>query len=318
MLAAALASCLCAVASAQATRPQTTIVYSVVGPGVSDWPVYIAQQRGFFAREGLNVVEEVANNLQNCINAVVTNDAQVAIVGSDAIVVARGHHLPLKMIAPTITVDTYGLVTPSSVKSWDDLRGKTILVTNLSDLTFYSFQKMAQAHHLDANRDFSMISSGSSALRLAALKSGNAQGAMLIQPFDLSAESQGMKIFEEAADYVKDWLSNGIAVNEDWGKAHRADVVAFLRAVNAATRYGYDHPQDAIAILAQATKTSEAVARQAYALDFTKWHAFQTNGRIDERALQNVIAGVVRAGELSTPVAYSDLVDGSYESEATR
>ncbi len=301
--------------SAQPSPSLTTLDFGIVGPGVVDWPYYLARDRGFLAREGLNVVEVTGNNLQNTIDALVTGDLPIAVLGSDAIAVARGHQLPIKFVAPTIAIDTYSLVTVPSVKSWADLKGKTVLVTTKLDLTGLSFQRMAQAQHLDMNRDFDVLTSGTSVMRMAALKSGNAQGAMLIQPFDLMAEASGMRILAQSADYVKDWLSAGVAVNENWAKTHRPELVRFLRALRDATRYGYAHPQDAIAVLAAATKVDTAVAARTYAIDFTQRHAFRTDGMIDERALANVVSGVLQLGEISQPVPISDLADESYAKE---
>jgi ABC-type nitrate/sulfonate/bicarbonate transport system substrate-binding protein len=174
--------------AAQTKAPLFEIVVSSVGPGAPEWPLYIGEELGLFAKVGLTVSESTAGNAQNTVTALVTGDAPLAILASDIIIVSAARQLPITYIAPIITIPTYSLVVAPSIKTWNDLRGKVVLVTNKEDITAITLRKLAQAQKMDWLKDFNILISGTSQLRTVALASGNAQGAMLTQPYDVYAQ----------------------------------------------------------------------------------------------------------------------------------
>lgn len=288
---------------------------SSVGPGAPEWPVYIGEEKGFFAREGFKVVETTAGNVQNCVNALVTGDVPLAVLASDIIVVANARNLPITYIAPLVTLPTYSLIVTPEIKTWNDLKGKVVLVTNKEDITAITLRRLAESRNLDWQRDFTILLSGTSQLRTAALVSGNAQGAMLTQPYDVYAERQGMHVLARASDVMHDWVSNGLAVNPKWAATHRTELVRFLRVLRESMTYGYDHPAEAVAIMAAKLKVDPADAQISYNQLFGR-NGMSRDLIVNDRALQNVIAGVVAMGTLPAPIPLAGLVDGSFVREA--
>ena len=65
------------------------------------------------------------------------------------------------------------------------------MLATKQDVTAIAFSAMAAAHNLKLD-DFSIVISGNSTERIAGLNSGNVQGAMLNEPYDLAAEAAGV------------------------------------------------------------------------------------------------------------------------------
>lgn len=296
---------------AQTKAPPFAITISSVGPGVPEWPLYIGEEMGFFDRAGLTITESTAGNTQNSVNELVTGDAPIAILASDVVITAAARKLPITYIAPVITIPTYSLVVGPSIKSWNDLRGKIVLVTNKEDVTAITLRKMAAAQKLDWLKDFDILTSGTSQLRVVALVSGNAQGAMLTQPFDVYAQRQGMRILARGSDVLHDWISNGIAVNPVWAAAHRPQLVTFLRVFRQSVAYGYDHPAEAQAIMTRKLKLEPADAQIAYDATFGR-NGVSRDLVLNEKALQNVADGVVDIGTLPAAPPLSSVIDLSF------
>jgi ABC-type nitrate/sulfonate/bicarbonate transport system substrate-binding protein len=252
------------------------------------------------------------------MNALVGGDVNIVGLATDVVVAAAANHLPVKIVAPMMQVDPYALVTTASVPSWGALRGKTVMVTTKEDVTAITFRKMAEAQHLDGDRDFTLVIGTSTTVRYAALLSGNVAGAMLTQPWDYVAQNHGMHVLARAPDYVHDWLSNAYAVRTDWAAAHRSEVVRFIRAIRDANRFAADHPAEAIAILQRQTKTDAATAQHTYNDDFVAHRAFDPDERVDERALRNVIQAVAQHGDIPSVPPLSAIYDPSYSQEAAR
>jgi NitT/TauT family transport system substrate-binding protein len=252
------------------------------------------------------------------INQVATGAVNFATAGTDSVVNAVARHLPIKIVAPSMVTPPYSLITLPSITSWQQLKGKTVILATKQEITAIAFRMMAKANHLDWNNDFSIALAGSTPARFAALKSGNVQGAMLGQPFNFMAEAQGMRTLDESYNYMKVWMFDGIAVNPNWAATHREEIVAFLRALRKASEYAYTHRQEAIDILQAETRSDRATIEKTYDLDFGKWHAFSRNEQIDPKDVQGVIDGVVQQGVLPSGPPLSDVVDLSYGREAAR
>jgi ABC-type nitrate/sulfonate/bicarbonate transport system substrate-binding protein len=297
--------------TAQTKPPPFQILIGSVGPGVPEWPLYIGEELGLFERAGLSISELTAGNTQNCISELVTGDAPIAILASDVVITAAAQKLPITYVAPVITIPTYSLVVGPTIKSWNDLRGKVVLVTNKQDITAITLRKMAAAQKLDWLKDFNILNSGTSQLRTVALVSGNAQGAMLTQPFDIYATRQGMHILARGSDVLHDWISNGIAVNPTWAAAHRPQLVAFLRVFRDAITYGYAHPAEATAIMSRKLKIEPADAQIAYNATFGS-NGVSRDLLLNQKALQNVADGVVDIGTLPAAPSLSSIMDLSF------
>jgi len=287
------------------------IIVNSVGPGAPEWPIYIGEELGLFARAGLVVSEATAGNTQNVVNALVTGDAPVAILASDVIIVAAARQLPITYVAPLITIPTYSLVVGPSIKTWNDLRGKVVLVTNKEDITAITLRKLAQAQKLDWLKDFDILISGTSQLRTAALVSGNAQGAILTQPYDVYAQRQGMHVLARGSDVMHDWISNGIAVSPKWAAAHRPEFERFLRVVRESMVYGYEHPADAVAIMARKLRLDPADVQIAYDETFGQ-KGMSRDLVLNQKALQNVADGIVDIGTLPSAPPLAPIVDQSF------
>jgi NitT/TauT family transport system substrate-binding protein len=297
------------------TPPLTPVTFAIISANASEWPVFIAKQQGFFRDEGLDVTIISAGTPPNVMNAVATNAANLGDTGSDTAIAAIAHGLVVKIVAPIFTVNPFVLVVPAAIKSWSDLRGKTVVLATKQDVTAMSFASMAAKNHAKMD-DFSITLSGDSSARYAALASGNVQGAMLSQPFDLEAEANGMHALATSYDTMKDWVFKTVTVNTAWATANRATTVKVLRALRNAIRFGYAQREPTVAVLVDVTHASPAIAQQTYEADFGTWRAFEPNLKMNEGGLLNVARAQVAFGVLTALPKIGDLYDGSFAAAA--
>jgi NitT/TauT family transport system substrate-binding protein len=231
--------------------------------------------------------------------------------------VAIAHGLPVKIIAPMFTVNPYSLVVLPSVKSWADLKGKSVMLGTKQDVTAIALSSLAAAHNLKLD-DFSIVIGGNSTARYAGLASGNVQGAMLAQPFDLLAESKGDTILATASDTIKDWVFTCVVTNNDWAAKNRPLVAKFLRALRKGIQYGYAHKDAAVAALVTQTHIDAPIAARAWDIDFGKWKAFDPNLKLSPSAVQTVGKYQVQFGIIPALPPMKDLYDPSFAAEALK
>lgn len=315
---ALLGSVLIAFATAGGASAQTKPVdvsYGILNYTAAEWPLMLAQSQGFFTKEGLNVSVVSAGSPPNVINALATNGVNVAEDGTDSYIAAVAHRLPIKMVAPMFAVDPYSLMVAPGITSIDQLKGKTVTLGTKEDVTAITLGALLAPLHLTLN-DFSIVVSGSTPARWAALQSGNAQASMLLQPFDLMAQSQGYHALGTGQQVLKDWVFTTLAVNTDWAAKNRPAIVAMLRALREAIQYGASHKAQAIATLISYTHAAPDIAEKTYDLDFNQWKAFRPDLSVTPEQLATIAKYQIQFGVLTSAPPFADLYDGSYVTAA--
>jgi len=303
-------------AFAQSPPPLTELTYVTGTASSGEWVRFIADRQGFFRAEGLHVTTVYAGAPPTITQAVATGAAQFGHNGVDSWIVAVANGLPVKFIGSVIRANTFQLLVAPEIKSWNDLKGKTIMLGTKQDVTAIVLAALAKTHGLTLD-DFSIAIGGNSTARYTALISGNAQGAILAQPFDILAEGKGMQVLGSGIE-MKDWTASGIAVNPAWAASHRDVVVRFLRAQRRAMQYGYTHKQDAIDDLIAELKIDPAIAQRAYDDDWVRWKEYDPDQKFTAASFRYMTGIQVSMGILKSAPSYADVYDGSYVREVGR
>ena len=249
----------------QAVQAQTTLTevsVAIVTPAASELTLFIADKQGFFREEGLHVTLVAAGSPANVVNLVGTGSAGLAVSSTDSMMGGMVHGFPMKFIAPGFGADPYTLVTAPAIGTWQQLKGKTVLLGQKLDVTGISFARMAAAHGMKMD-DFDIAVSASTTARYAGVLSGQVQATMLNQPYDILAQAKGMRVLAASRDYVKNWMFQGIAANTSWLATNRPVAVHFLRALHKAIAFGYAQPDAAVATLVASTNIDPDVGKKA-------------------------------------------------------
>jgi ABC-type nitrate/sulfonate/bicarbonate transport system substrate-binding protein len=295
----------------------TELTFALVAPGTAGWPLILAESQGFYKDEGIAVTMVVGGTPPNVVNQVATGAVNLGANGCDSEIVAIAHQLPIKIVAPMFSVNPYSLVVGPSIKTWADLKGKSVMLATKQDVTAIAFIAMAAAHNLKLD-DFSIVLSGNSTERIAGLNSGNVQGAMLNEPYDLAAEASGDRILGSAVDTTKDWAFACIFANTSWAEKNRPLVVKFLRAVHRGMQYGYAHKAESVAALVASAHIDPAIAARSWDIDFGKWKAYDPNLKLSSSGIAAIGKYQVGFGIIPVVPPMADLYDPSFAAEALK
>ncbi|HEY5348973.1 MAG TPA: ABC transporter substrate-binding protein [Candidatus Lustribacter sp.] len=291
--------------------------FGILTPTAAEWPLYLAETQGFYKDEGLKVTIVQGSSPPNVINMVATGGVGLADNGCDSEIAGIVHGLPIKIVAPMFTVNPYSLVVLPSIKTWDDLKGKSVMLGTKKDVTAIALGALAAQHNLKLD-DFQIVIGGNSTARYAGLQSGNVQAAMLAQPFDLLAESKGDRILATASDAINDWVFTCVVANNDWAAKNRSTVVKFMRALRRGIQYGYAHKDAAVAALVNQTHTDAKIAGLSWDVDFGKWKAFDPTLKLSTSAIQNIGKYMVNFGIIPALPPMQKLYDPTFSQEALK
>lgn len=301
-----LAACL-ALAACFASGPALAldkISSGFVGsPTASGWPWFIGMAKGYFAAAGIEldpvyvqsapgIVQQLSAGSLDIVTGTGLTDPLYAIDKGAAIAIAR----------ITTQANPYALVAQKSITSIKQLKGKTIVIGGLTDITRVYFDRMMAGNGLKPG-DYDITVIGATPGRFAALRSGAVDAALLIPPLLFQAEHQGFNDIGLAYDYTKDLPFGGLIINRAWAAQHRDAMQRLMPAYDKSLAFFLDpaNKQEAIDILQKAGNLDRQEVVESY--DFARRiDFFDTTGKVSRKLLGNLMTVLVAMGELKAPL----------------
>ena len=224
----------------------------------------------------------------------------IAQAATDQSLRAMLHGAPIRIVAGAAANAPFRLIAAKEIKSWGDLKGRTVSVGGLTDVTLYFLRVMARKNGL-ADADYDLL-----------------YGAMLTNPIDFAALEQGFVDLGSVPAYLPNWAQNNILVDTRWAEQNRPAVVAFLRAHVRAIRYLYDpaNRDEVIDILARHTRTAPKIAEATYDL-YMRQQVIARDGIADDGIKANFDA-LVAMGEIAEAPPLTGFIDASFLAQASK
>src|SRR5215467_7843817 len=241
---------------AQTGQKLTTVNYGNIVLSASNWPFFIAEQEGFFVREGIDFKRVIGGN--TTAPALVAGSTDFAQMNLVNLLAANSAGADLIVVGGDSTVPIYTLIVRPSIKSYADLKGKRLAVTGPTDPLNYILARMLAANGLGPT-DYEMIGLGGAPQRMAAVQKGGVAGALLNQPADFIALASGFGALGLSTDYVDNFQYTITGARRDWAQKNRALVVRFLRAYVKACEFFYEpkNKEAAVRALAERAKVDK-------------------------------------------------------------
>jgi len=306
-------------ARAQPAPKLAPIHYGNIVLTASTWPFLIAEQEGFFQREGIDFKRIIGGNTTAATQALVAGSTDIAQMNLVNLLAANSAGADLIVIAGDSTVPIYTLIVHPSIKKYADLKGKRLAITGPTDPLNYILARMLAANGLAAG-DYEMISLGGAPQRLAAVQNGGVAGALINQPSDFIALASGFSSLGLSTDYVDNFQYTINGVRREWAQKNRALLVHFLRAYVRACAFFYDpkNKEAAVRALAERTKSDKDEAEKTYALYMKTQKTLPRDGGIDLQGARKVAENWKDFGLQKTPPPMDSVIDLSYLAEARK
>jgi len=294
------------------------LIFGITSATALSMPHFIAEEKKFYAAEGLAVDTIAAGSAARVLQQLAAGSLDMAQVATDQTLRAILHGAPVKIVAGAAANAPFRVIAAKGVKGWSDLKGRTVSVGGLTDVTLYFLRVMARRNGL-ADPDYDLIYAGGTPDRFAQLLSGAVAAAVLTNPVDLVALDQGFVELGNVPDYLPQWTQNNILVDTRWAATHRATVLAVLRAQIRATRFFYDaaNRDEVIGILAKYTKTTMPIATKSYDL-YIRDSVVARDAALSPEGIKANFDALKAMGEIETLPPLTGFIDASFLAEAAR
>lgn len=267
--------------------PITLITTGANNP--NEWPIFIGKTKKFFEAAGIQLNTVSASSTSAAIQQIAAGSGEMASGGITDPIRAIDNGAGVSLIRIHAQVPPYTVWAKPGIKTFADLRKKTVILGGAKDITRIYFDRMVQPNGLKAG-DYDMVFAGTTPSRFAALQSGAVDAAILLPPFSFRAEAAGFSLIGRLGDYVKDMPFTGYAVNTKWAKANKNTVVSFFKAYQKSVDWFRDptNRSEAIAILISEAKVDPADATATYDF-FASIDIFSQKGIVTSAAISALI-----------------------------
>ena len=302
----------------QPAQAATGIAFGITSNTAFSLPHYIAREKDFYAAEDLAVETFVAGSANAVLQQLAAGSLNMAQAATDQTLRAIQRGAPIRIVAGAAANAPFRLVAAKNIKGWGDLKGKSVSVGGLTDVTLYFLRVMARQNGL-ADRDYDLLYGGGTPNRFAQLASGAVAAAILTNPHDFAALEQGFVELGRVPQYLPHWAQNNLLVDTRWAAAHRAAIVGFLRVQVRATKYLYDpaNRDEVVAILAKHTRTTPQIAAATYDL-YIREQVIAPAAALSADGIKANLDALVAMGDLAPPLPpLSGYIDATFLAEAT-
>jgi ABC-type nitrate/sulfonate/bicarbonate transport system substrate-binding protein len=285
---------------------------SIAGPTLSYVPLYYAQEKGFFAQEGLDLQVLVVRGVIG-VSSLMSGEIDVTChAGSGFSAALRG--VPIKIISVTRDRPIHELIVAPNINSPAELKGKAIAVGSLDGTAAVMTRRILQAKGLDGQKDVNLLSMDTPA-RLQSLFSGRVAGAMMTPPSVYLAQDQGYKVFGRGRDYMR-FLQTGVVTTDSNIKQKREKLVRFLKVWNRGLKVYQDSSEIMIPYIQKRLGVKDAqMARRMYDDDAP---FILGGGRLGADAAREIVDIGREALQIKEPIPAERIFDFSLASEALR
>jgi NitT/TauT family transport system substrate-binding protein len=297
-------------------RAETKIVVGIVAHGTSQWPQYVADDLGWFRQRGLTL--DMVSVGSGTAQQLAAGAIDLSHSGFPEFIRAANQGAHVKIIINDISVPPYTVFAKPAIQKIADLRGKTISIGGIKDVTLIYIKPLLASAGLAAS-DVDFVYAKAAGDRFSALAGGAVDAAILNPPTSFRAAELRFKDLGEIRTYLSDFPFTMWAANTDWVAKNRSAVLDFSRLYLDGVRWLYDaaNKEKALDILLKYAKQSRKDAADSYDYYFGKLKGFSPDGLLSDVAYRRMTEGMIELGDLSPPVPpAAKFFDASFIKEA--
>jgi NitT/TauT family transport system substrate-binding protein len=301
-----LVAVLIALVSLVAKAESRVVNLAAPAASLSQIPFYVAQERGFFRNEGLDV------------NLIVMGApvANLALIGQNvdfssvptAALSAMLRGAPLRVIFNAFYRPLVWLYSKAEIRSVKELKGKKVGVAGIGSGPDHLLRELLRQNGMDSGRDVTILGLGVPSNLYTALSTGNIDASVFVIPWNFTAGDAG---FFELVSFVHQdtvQFQGSVVVRDELMRTDPQVVEKFVRGTIKGLLYSRANRSETIAILARNLKVDEKTAGKIY--DIGK-SAMTVDGSVNESAQKKALDFVARVQGLKDPGPVEQFFDFS-------
>jgi NitT/TauT family transport system substrate-binding protein len=253
------------VAYGASTGRTLVLAYAAMNARVA--PLWVARERGFFAKYGISADTIFVRGAPTLVAAMAANEIDVGYTGGTAVVGAVANGADLKVLSAFTNRVTYDLMVKPGIKTPEDLRGKKFGIQSIGGTVWMGAILALEHLKLDPDRDkINILAVGDQNVLAQALESGTIDATVLDGVQSRRLAALGFLTLVDLNKYNLPILSSGFVMREPNIQKNPQLAENLLKAVieGAAFSLSLQQKPTTLKILQKYLKVSEKDAEEGY------------------------------------------------------
>ena len=271
----------------------------IVFPGGANWTLWVGQEKGFFAGQGLEVKLTPTPNSVYLMQNLDSGKFDIAFAAIDNVIgydEGQGEApLPKPAEFFAFVGQQHGgvrLYARPEIQRIEDLKGKALAVDAATTGYAFVLRKLLQKGGLSES-DYTFEKLGGTGQRAQALVEGKTTATIVTSPLDLVPAAKGMRRLGNVVDDIGPYQGTCGITRRSWARDNEQALVGFIRAYVQSMQWLADpaHKAEAVALYRKnLPQASEQSAEKAWdALLGSDREGLQKDGRLDRAGVDTVL-----------------------------
>lgn len=207
-----------------------TVIYSSIGGGM--WSPVVAQKKGIFAKNGLEVTYIFIESGSRAINVLISGESPILQgLGGAAPFSATLGGADLVIVASLVNTLSFDLLVTKEINRPEDLKGKTLAISRFGSTSDVGAQLALKKLGVNP-KEVAFLQIGSNPARLNAMLTGQVQGALLNSDTHAPlARKMGLRTLASLPDMGIEFLQSSTVTTRSYLKARRQVVRQYIKSL---------------------------------------------------------------------------------------
>ncbi len=291
----------------------TQLTFAAVSRNYFNLPLWIGVQQGLFRQEGIDLTVELHEGVDAVSDRLRDGRVQLAFGITEHVILDAEAGGRTEIIGGNVNRLPFSLIAGKSIRSFEDMRGKTVGVSSLDAGSSSLVMQLFAAHGLHHPADYRMVAVGPILARWTMLQSGEIDAGLQGAPLNYIANDAGFPTLADPRAQFPDFQFTSLNVDADWAAANRDLLVRFMRAFIRAHVWFYANRDGVRAIAMRETGITAEYADRAWD-EYVALQIFPRDGDANDAAVQALISisGLIRALPRRTRTQAADYINRTY------
>ncbi len=309
---AAIAALSIVLVASTATAQIKKIHFSTTSIAVTELQFRIAQMKGFYREEGLDL-ETLLIRGSVGMQALIGGSVDYSSAAG-SIIAAGVRGMPVKLVLIVNSKPQFDLVGQPDLKSVQQLKGKVVGISSRGGAVDLLTQLILTKHGLTPNKDVTSIVIGTPEELATALRTGRIAACLLTPPRQLILYREGFSRLAYSGDYMGTYPSGGVGATDEKIKNNPAEVLAFVRASLRGSQYYSQHREEAVDLISKYLGVKDlSLAGEVYDLHLSRQGGFSY---LDDAWMRGAIDFTKKSLSVTKEIPPSQVFDFSFVEKA--
>jgi len=281
---------------------------------ITEVPFKIAQAKGFYREEGLDV-EMILIRGALGVTALLGGSVDYT-TASGSIIAAAVRGIGVKLALIIDAKPAFELVSEPQVRAYEALKGKPIGISSRGGSVDLLTRLMLERNGLNPDKDVLLLVIGTQQEMMIALKTGRIAAALMTPPRNLLLYRDGFHKLGSSGTYLATAPTGGIGVTDEKLRQDPAQVLGFVRGTLKGIRYYRQNRAESVNFLSKELGINEPpLAAQIF-----DWHAGQLaeNGMADQAWMRGAIEFTKKSLGVTKDISTEQVFNFSFVERALR